>query len=105
MTTTCVFPGCDKPVRPTPRARYCSWEHLTDAANLRERENRRKKRHAVREAARRAPAPAMAPAAAEDATLPPAAFADDPRAETDLGSRYMPHRVVFALGASSLVGR
>jgi len=102
MTATCVYPGCDKPVRPVPRARYCSWEHMGDARIQREREARRKQRNAKREAARRAP-PVVA-AAVRAAPLPPNAFVDSPRADLDHGSLgRLPSPVTFALGASSLV--
>jgi hypothetical protein len=111
MTATCAFPGCDKPVRPVPRARYCSWEHLTDATNLRERESRRKKRTADRVAAKRrftAPAPTPAVAAPIAVPLPLRAFVDDPRASADRGSpgpRIVgpASAAVYGLGASSLV--
>lgn len=101
---TCAHPGCDKPVRPVPRARYCSWEHLTDAMNRRERIARARKRAADRVRAQRQPA---APKAAPAAPLPPRAFTDDPRAELDYGSpgrTLPPPPVHHGLGVSSLVG-
>lgn len=103
MTRLCVFPGCTKPVRPVPRARYCSWEHLTEATALYERA-RRKKRSAQRQDARQVPVRPPVAIPPQGQPLPPDAFHDDPRAVADRGSRGRlsapaPHR----FGASSLV--